>query len=301
MARLKAGASAEEEEEAEEEAREPAAARPQPPPPHWQLGEAGGALSPPMAELQERLKARIEEARAQRRADEQAKRTQSAQQWKAAVVAKGAGAGEAKRKAAPPAARPAAAGAAAAAAAAEPPRASLQFGRFEGVEAARGGRREKAAKRSREARFLLSLNHPSLTRVHRSQAALAAVEARQAAVAEAGGAATEEGAALLAQQSWGAALSRAAGDKVLDDPRLLRKSIKRANALKSSRQAAWAERTAKQGERMEERQSKRKENLATRAGEKLAKKVERREKKLLRPGFEGRRLKASAGEAAVAE
>jgi hypothetical protein len=55
MARLKAGASAEEEEEAEEEAREPAAARPQPPPPHWQLSEAGGALSPPMAELQERV------------------------------------------------------------------------------------------------------------------------------------------------------------------------------------------------------------------------------------------------------
>ncbi len=110
-------------------------------------------------------------------------------------------------------------------ASAPPQPTSLQFGRFDGVEQ-RGGRREKKAKRDRVA-------------------ALNAVEARQAEVAQAGGATTAEGQALLSKQSWGAALARASGEKVLDDPKLLKKSIKRAAALKEKRSNAWQERVVR--------------------------------------------------------
>ena len=225
---------------------------------------------------------KIEDARARRKADEQAKRVASAKQWKAATVgggsspplrAPGAAAASAssakKSQAAAAAAAAAAVPRAPAAAAGAGAGASLQYGRFEGVEA-RGGRREKKAKKDRVA-------------------ALAVVEARQTEVEAAGGAASAEGQALMQRQSWGAALARASGEKVLDDPKLLKKSIKRAQQLKMQRGAAWSERLAKQGERADERQSKRRENLQQRTDQKVAKKIERRENKLLRPGFEGRK------------
>jgi hypothetical protein len=132
------------------------------------------------------------------------------------------------------------------------------------------GRREKKAKRDRVA-------------------ALTAVENAAADVDAAGGRTTAEGQAVLTKQSWGAALARASGEKVLDDPKLLRKSIKRAAALKAHRTAAWADRLAATTERMEAQQAKRKEHLQQRTDEKVAKRIERREKKLERPGFEGRK------------
>ena len=133
---------------------------------------------------------------------------------------------------------------------------ALQYGRFEGIEAK--GRREKKAKRDR-------------------QAALAAVEGAAAAVESAGGAATPAGQAMLSKQAWGAALARASGEKVLDDPKLLRKSIKRAAAAKEARAAAWRTRLEATAGRAEAAQAKRKEHLLARADEKVAKRVERRE------------------------
>lgn len=52
--------------------------------------------------------------------------------------------------------------------------------------------------------------------------------------------------------------------------------------------AAWKERVHNQTQGMEQRQQKRKDNLQGRVDDKAAKAVERREKKLMRPGFEGR-------------
>lgn len=82
--------------------------------------------------------------------------------------------------------------------------------------------------------------------------------------------------------------ARATGEKVLDDPRLLKKSIKRAEAQKRKSAEQWKERVHQQKYGQEQRQQKRTDNLKGRADEKAAKAVERREKKLMRPGFEGR-------------
>lgn len=87
---------------------------------------------------------------------------------------------------------------------------------------------------------------------------------------------------------FGSPQARATGEKVLDDPRLLKKSIKRAEAQKRKSAEAWKERVQQQQQGMEQRQQKRKDNLQGRADEKAAKAAERREKKLMRPGFEGR-------------
>lgn len=60
----------------------------------------------------------------------------------------------------------------------------------------------------------------------------------------------------IAAEAWRAALSRAAGEKVLDDPKLLRKSIKRAEADKARSSKKWQERVATQQEQQRARQEK---------------------------------------------
>ena len=70
------------------------------------------------------------------------------------------------------------------------------------------------------------------------QQLLAEAEAKTAAAA--GLAASAEGKAALEKEAWGAALQRAKGEKVLDDPRLLRKSIKKARAGAVCRPSRWA-------------------------------------------------------------
>lgn len=91
------------------------------------------------------------------------------------------------------------------------------------------------------------------------------------------------------RRAWKAALARAHGEKVLDDPRLLKKSIKKDVKLKERKTKAWNERMEKVKEKQNQRQQKRKDNLQQRIDAKREKKKERREKKLLRAGFEGRK------------
>lgn len=91
------------------------------------------------------------------------------------------------------------------------------------------------------------------------------------------------------RRAWKAALARAHGEKVLDDPRLLKKSIKKDVKLKEKKTKAWNERMEKVKEKQNQRQQKRKDNLQRRIDVKREKKKERREKKLLRAGFEGRK------------
>lgn len=45
--------------------------------------------------------------------------------------------------------------------------------------------------------------------------------------------------AQLAKEAWGAALQRAKGDKVLDDPRLLKKSLKKVGGGRGQQRRAW--------------------------------------------------------------
>lgn len=60
----------------------------------------------------------------------------------------------------------------------------------------------------------------------------------------------------IAAEAWRAALSRAAGEKVLDDPKLLRRSIKREAADKARSAKKWQERVAAQQEAQRARQDK---------------------------------------------
>ena len=85
------------------------------------------------------------------------------------------------------------------------------------------------------------------------------------------------------------ALARARGERVYDDPKLLRRSLKRD--LRSKRRSAkkWEERVAIQKEAVDKRQSKRNENIKRRTEAKIERRKQKRLKKLLRPGFEGRK------------
>ncbi len=93
-------------------------------------------------------------------------------------------------------------------------------------------------------------------------------------------------------KAWKAALARVHGEKVLDNPRLLRKSIKKDTKSAEKRQKTWNERVEKVKEQHKQKQHKRRANLQARATGKIQKKIQRREKKLTggnRAGFEGRK------------
>jgi hypothetical protein len=60
----------------------------------------------------------------------------------------------------------------------------------------------------------------------------------------------------LAAEAWRAALSRAAGEKVYDDPKLLRRSIKREQQEKVRSAKKWQERVSSQQEQQRARQEK---------------------------------------------
>lgn len=119
------------------------------------------------------------------------------------------------------------------------------------------------------------------------QELLAKAERQRKEVAESE--ATAEGKVKAAAVSWQAALARAAGDKVLDDPKLLRRSLKREKKTREKHAKAWQERQQAQQQAQQAKQRKRTDNLAARVQGKIEKKIERREKKLLRAGFEGRK------------
>ncbi|KAJ4764281.1 Surfeit locus protein 6 [Rhynchospora pubera] len=88
--------------------------------------------------------------------------------------------------------------------------------------------------------------------------------------------------------SWKAAVSKAAGEKVHDDPKLLKQSIKREKKRQEKNKQKWRERKETVAKAKAEKQSKRSENIKERIHQKKMRKIEKREKKLMRPGFEGR-------------
>ena len=112
---------------------------------------------------------------------------------------------------------------------------------------------------------------------------------RLQAVEAAGGKRSAEGKALEKEHAWKASLQRAQGDKVLDDPRLLKKSLKKAEAKKRKSAAAWEERKERVVEQQKAKQDKRRKNLKDRAAGKIARRIEKGARKRLRPGFEGRK------------
>ncbi|GMN61484.1 hypothetical protein TIFTF001_030569 [Ficus carica] len=99
----------------------------------------------------------------------------------------------------------------------------------------------------------------------------------------------EKGDVISKKHSWKAATSRAAGIKVHDDPKLLKQSIQKEKRRQQKNAQRWKERVQTTQKMKAERQQKRSENIAAKKHDKKMRKIAKREKKLMRPGFEGRK------------
>eukprot|EP00850_Spirogloea_muscicola_P024373 SM000708S21257 [mRNA] locus=s708:111:1439:+ [translate_table: standard] len=157
----------------------------------------------------------------------------------------------------------------------------LQYGRLDPATAAGAGVRKKR-KRPRTEQLL---------------AKAAAIQEQLARAKE-----SEDGKEQARKHAWSAALGRATGEKVLDDPKLLKRSLKRQAKAKEKSAKQWAGRHATQSKEQAARQSARREHLQQRADDHRQHRIEKREKKLLRPGFEGRKagfINAAAAPAAA--
>ena len=98
-----------------------------------------------------------------------------------------------------------------------------------------------------------------------------------------------KGEIVLKKHSWQAATSRAAGFKVHDDPQRLMKSLRKEKKQQLKSVEKWKGRIETTQKMKAERQQKRSENIAQKIHDKKMKRIEKREKKLMRPGFEGRK------------
>ncbi|XP_057420446.1 uncharacterized protein LOC130714556 [Lotus japonicus] len=99
----------------------------------------------------------------------------------------------------------------------------------------------------------------------------------------------EKGEALAIKESWKAAMNRASGIKVHDDPKLIQKSLKKEKKKQEKNAEKWKERIQTREQLKAGKQQKRSDNIAERIQDKKRRKIAKREKKLLRPGFEGRK------------
>ncbi|XP_002513804.2 ribosomal RNA-processing protein 14-C [Ricinus communis] len=99
----------------------------------------------------------------------------------------------------------------------------------------------------------------------------------------------EKGHIITEKHSWKAATDRAAGVKVHDNPKLLNQSLKKEKKRQQKNAEKWKERLETQQKMKAEKQQKRSQNIADRIHKKKMNKIAKREKKLLRPGFEGRK------------
>ncbi|CAM6103698.1 unnamed protein product [Calypogeia fissa] len=99
----------------------------------------------------------------------------------------------------------------------------------------------------------------------------------------------EKGGEVITKHSWSSAVSRAAGEKVLDNPKLLKNSMKREQQQKVKSSKKWKERKALEKKASSEKQKTRKENISQRIQSSKERAIAKREKKLMRPGFEGRK------------
>ncbi|KAK4266242.1 hypothetical protein QN277_027192 [Acacia crassicarpa] len=99
----------------------------------------------------------------------------------------------------------------------------------------------------------------------------------------------EKGEIIAKKQSWKAAMDRAAGIKVHDDPKLLEKSMKKEKKRQQKNSEKWNERIETREKMKAEKQQRRSENISERIHQKKMRRIAKREKKLMRPGFEGRK------------
>ncbi|KAD3642080.1 hypothetical protein R6Q59_004699 [Mikania micrantha] len=101
--------------------------------------------------------------------------------------------------------------------------------------------------------------------------------------------AKKENVVVASKHSWKSATEKAMGVKVHDDPKLLKKSLHKEKKRREKSAGKWKERVETQEKMREEKQAKRRGNIEERANQKKMRKIAKREKKLMRPGFEGRK------------
>lgn len=239
----------------------------------WSVDSAGGNR---LEELRERLQAKIAASRVARKAEESQEKAAKAKEWReekkkakaerkrkekadAKASARANGADDAKKKRSRDADSDDSES--------DDDASNLQFGRVE-VEGKVGG----PAKKKRASK----------------EALLKKALAQRREIEDAGGEDTAAGKKVAERYSWDAALARAGGEKVLDDPKLLQKSVKNEQRMKKKSAEKWAARVDRTEEQMAAKQKKRKDSLKSRANAKVEKRIEKREKKRNRPGFEGR-------------
>jgi hypothetical protein len=87
----------------------------------------------------------------------------------------------------------------------------------------------------------------------RDEDLLRKAEAEKQRLQELGG--TVEGAELAKQREWEKMMARAEGEKIKDDPALLKKTIRKKEKKKQKSQSEWAEKTKKQEEAKKAKQS----------------------------------------------
>ncbi|KAL3871456.1 hypothetical protein ACJMK2_039452 [Sinanodonta woodiana] len=85
---------------------------------------------------------------------------------------------------------------------------------------------------------------------------------------------------------WQAAIHRAEGEKVKDNPELLKKALKRKEKMKDKRKKKWDERVQQTEQRMDAKQQKRQQNIKSKKQAKVEKKIKKAKKKgRIIPGF----------------
>lgn len=89
----------------------------------------------------------------------------------------------------------------------------------------------------------------------------------------------EKASTVREKDKWTAALKRASGEKVRDDPELLRKSITKEKNQKARTQKKWQARTERVQKEKDDRQKKRQDNIQARKSDKKKKKFKKAIKK----------------------
>ena len=91
---------------------------------------------------------------------------------------------------------------------------------------------------------------------------------------------------LAEKTQWKNMLQRAEGQKVRDDPEMLKRALKNADKRKDRRKEKWGDRDQKVKDTLKEKQDKRKTNIGKRKQEKRDKKIQKAKKKgRMIPGF----------------
>lgn len=95
---------------------------------------------------------------------------------------------------------------------------------------------------------------------------------------------------MIEKEEWNKVLALATGEKVKDDPKLLKKTVKRQEKQKQKSAQEWKKRLEKQKKDQMHAIKKREENIKAKIDEKKNKKKgikPKGNKKKARPGFEG--------------